>query len=83
MKPSPTGFQVAFLLLAITFGAMLAARPLAGAIGLPEGFFNTLGNLIAFPLELAFIFCIPALRALVREGLRHPFPANEIGRAHV
>jgi membrane protease YdiL (CAAX protease family) len=76
MKTSPSGLQVTFLLFAITFGAMLATRPLANAIGLPEGFFNTLGNLVAFPLELAFILCIPSLRGLVMEGFRYPLPVR-------
>jgi membrane protease YdiL (CAAX protease family) len=76
MQLQPTGFQVTFLLLAIAFGAMLLTRPLATAVGLPDGFFNTLGNLVSLPLELAFIFAIPALRNLVLEGLRSPFPTQ-------
>lgn len=73
---SITGLQAAFLLFAIAFAAMLIARPLSQAIGLPEGSFNTLGNLISFPLEIAFVFAVPQLRALVLEGLRRPLPGR-------
>lgn len=48
---------------------MLAARPLAETWQLPPEHFNTLGNLIAFPLELLLVLCIPATRSLVRQSL--------------
>jgi uncharacterized protein len=72
MKTSPTGFQLTFLLFAIAFFAMLIARAIAPALGVPDPYFNTLGNLIGFPLDLAFILALPALRALAFEGLRQP-----------
>jgi uncharacterized protein len=73
MKTAPTGFQITFLLFALAFAAMLATRPLASAIGLPEAHFNALGHFIVVPLQLAFVFGIPALRNLVLEGYHHPF----------
>ncbi|APV49570.1 hypothetical protein BWI17_07695 [Betaproteobacteria bacterium GR16-43] len=76
MKTSPTGFQITFILFAIAVGAMLATRPLASAIGLPDVHFNALGHLIVVPLQLALVFGIPSLRKLVLEGYRHAFPPS-------
>lgn len=53
---------------------MLALRPVAAALGLPNQHFNTVGNILLVPLELALILGVPALRSMVLAGLRHPFP---------
>ncbi|QJR12771.1 hypothetical protein DSM104443_03864 [Usitatibacter rugosus] len=72
MKSSPTGFQIAFLLLALAFGAMLATTWLASAIALPSPYYGTLGHLVAIPFQFALVLGIPALRSLVLEGFHHP-----------
>ena len=74
MKTSPTGFQVTFLLFAITFAAMLVTRAAGRAIGLPEGFFNTLGNLIAFPLETRVRLLHPGVARAGAGGSAPPLP---------
>lgn len=76
MKTSTSGLQVTFLLFVLAFAAMLATKPLAAAIGLPDIHFNALGHLISMPLQFAFVFAIPELRKLVLEGYRHSFPPS-------
>lgn len=57
-----TGLQIAFLILALHFFAMLAARSLAPVVGWPPAHFELLGQAIVFSVALAALFGIPALR---------------------
>lgn len=68
----PSGLQVTFLLFAIAFGAMLITSWVAKLIDVPDGRFGVLGNLISFPLEIAFVLSFASLRSLVFEGLSRP-----------
>lgn len=68
-RTQPTGLQVTFLLFSLHFGGMLLARPVAEALKVPPEHFNTVGNLIVFPLELLLIFGLPSTRELVLQVL--------------
>lgn len=68
-RATPTGLQITFLLFALHVAGMLATRPIAEALKVPPEHFNTLGNLVVFPLELLLVLGLPASRELVLEVL--------------
>jgi membrane protease YdiL (CAAX protease family) len=74
MKASPTGSQIAFLLLALAFGAMLATTWLASVLAVPGAYYSTLGHFVVIPFQFALVLGMPALRSLVLEGFGQPFP---------
>ncbi len=76
MTASPTGFQIAFLLFALHFFAMLAARSLASVLPWPAEHFNTLGLLIVMPLELALVLGLPNVRRIVLDQLARPLDVH-------
>ena len=72
MKPSPTGFQIAFLLLALAFGAMLATTWVSNVLAVPSAYYSTLGHFVVIPFQFALVLGMPALRSLVLDGFSQP-----------
>jgi len=60
-KPA-TGFQILFLVIAFNVFMAIGCKYLAQAIGWPDEFFNTLGNLVGFSLALVILFGIAPVR---------------------
>ncbi len=85
MKPqflsAPSGFQLAFLLLATEFFVMLVATFLSTRIGWPDDRLNLLGNLIFFGGWLAIIFSIAPLRRYALQILAAPLPGPALREA--
>lgn len=74
-----SGLQIAFLVFAVQFFAMLAARALLPHLAWPETHFLLLGQLVSFTAAAAILFGMPALRRRCVEMLRVPSRAS----AHV
>lgn len=71
-----TGIQIAALIVLVNFLVAIAAKHIAIAVGWPPGFFNLLGNLIAFGVAAAVLFGFTAIRRHVVAELAKPIPAN-------
>ncbi len=72
--PAASGFQIAFLIFAFQFFAMLVTRYAESQPGWPRVPTEFLGQLITFGLAVATILAIPAIRRLCREELGRPLP---------
>lgn len=67
-----SGLQIAFLVFAVQFFAMLAARALLPRLGWPETHFLLLGQLVSFATAAAILFGVPSLRRRCLDMLRVP-----------
>lgn len=70
--PAATGIQIAFLIFAVQFFAMLAARALAPLVGWPAAHFELLGQIAVISFAIAILFGFPALRRRCRTELGAP-----------
>lgn len=71
-----SGFQIAFLVFAVDFFAMLATRALSPLLGWPADRFELLGQLITFSMAALILFGHPGLRRYCLAELRVPVPAG-------
>jgi membrane protease YdiL (CAAX protease family) len=69
-----SGFQIAFLILAFEFFAMLAARYLESAFGWPKNDFALLAHLVSFPLAALVLLGVRPLRCFCRNELARNLP---------
>ena len=68
--PSASGFQVAILIFAFQFFAMLVARLASSPLDWPGESFELLGQLVTFALAITALFAITPLRRFCRDELR-------------
>lgn len=66
------GFQIAFLIFAFQFLAMLVTRFAATKLGWPRDSYEMLGQIILFSLAIVTILAISPIRRFCREELRRP-----------
>jgi len=73
-----SGFQIAFLVLAFQFGAMLATRFVSSEIGIADQDAEHLAKAIWISLAVVTIASFPKLREDARRQLSAPIPADRI-----
>jgi uncharacterized protein len=72
-KPA-SGFQIAFLVLAIAFGTAISSQPIARAIGWPMEHWAKLGQVLTTMVAATILFGIPSLRRFCMAQLLVPLP---------
>lgn len=68
------GFQIAFLIFALQFLAMLLTKQIATAFGWPREAYTLIGQVITFAMAIATIIAIPPIRRACQDELRRPLP---------
>jgi membrane protease YdiL (CAAX protease family) len=72
--PATSGFQVAILIFAFQFFAMLATRFAAARLDWPREWYEFLGQVIVFGLAVAVLLVVAPLRRFCLDELRRPLP---------